>query len=117
MNKNQLVLFQNVLEQMEEILQENLNSYVKEHKYDSARYCVVGLEHVGTLIDNIDIDYVPEKLIDLGFDEIMWIANDFLLALNTEDGTEYATEMFEKYNNCICSDEDVEALIVELKNV
>ena len=111
MNTKQLKLFQNVLEQAEENLLENLNSDVEDHAFDDAQYCLDGLRHVGALLDNIDIDNVPLEIIGLGYNDIEWLANDIV---NDRGGD---AEFIRECNDDICSGEDCEAVIEELKNV
>lgn len=106
MNKNQLDLFQRVLEDMEDNIQGNLSFFADNHQYDDAQECLNGLRHVGNILDNYGSPISNEDMI--------WVAEElFGKVRSTYDAGVGAIEECNEGLN-ICSDEDVKGLIDEL---
>ena len=85
-----------------------LEDYVDDRSgfyYYVVQYYLEGLKYVLTILDNI---YCGDSI---NPDDMKWVANDIFA------NPSFDVELIRKCNKDICSDEDCEALIEELKTV
>lgn len=115
MNRVQSELFQKVLEQMETNLQENLNSDVQDYAFGNAQECLDGLMCIAEVLDNINFNEfdTPVNPEDLGYSSMTWVIGE--LFKDDVEGIEFINAINDDFE--ICTDEELEDLIDELKNM
>ena len=116
MNLNQTRLLESVLTKQEEEIRQDIDIQMGERNYEDAQLYMDYLKRAGAVNDAIGYKrpYAAHggiDLYDLDYEDVKWAVSD----LETRDLDTFVRECNCEYG--ICSDEECEALIVELEKL